>query len=85
MKALEATLAELTQKVQEDEAARVKDAQATGKRVYALEERIRTLEEGMASRARARCTPGWGRKAPWEASPWSGRLLLRQENTLRPG
>ncbi|MGC8903864.1 S-layer homology domain-containing protein [Thermus sp.] len=74
VKALEAALSELSRKVEENEAARVKDAQATGKRVYALEEKAKALEAGLASRARAQVYAGVE-----EGGPFGGLALEWRE------
>lgn len=65
LRAVEQAVAEMANQVRAGEEARIKEAQATGRRVYALEEKVRGLEESAASRARGEAYAGVGPSGPF--------------------
>ncbi|GLV48736.1 hypothetical protein TJA_18390 [Thermus sp. LT1-2-5] len=78
--ALERAVEELARSLKEAEEARLKEAQATGRRVYALEERAKALEEATRSRAQGEVFLGVG-----EGGPLAGLSLRYGEAHLRLG
>ncbi len=80
LQALERAVEELARGLREAEEARLKEAQATGRRVFALEERTKTLEEAARNRARGEVFLGVG-----EAGPQAGFALQYGNAHLRLG
>ncbi len=65
LRAVERAVEELAKEVRGNEEARVKDAQATGKRLYALEEKAKALEGAVQARPAGEVYVGVGEEGPF--------------------
>jgi hypothetical protein len=65
LQAAERAVEELVREVRGNEEARVKDAQATGKRLYALEEKTKALESAVQARPKGEVYAGVGEEGPF--------------------
>jgi len=65
LQAVERAVEELVREVRGNEEARVKDAQATGKRLYALEEKTKALEGAVQARPAGAVYAGVGEEGPF--------------------